>query len=652
MSTTKDLAFLHSEVDEAGSIDNEYIFDEDEIDIDDFEPIEEDVTESIQNAVAEDENSSDYPIPGEIIPEDSEEYPDSAPPDAEGVEPSVSMDADETTEESTGDNDEFSLDFSALSVEPSVSTDADEATEEESTGDEAVDDSVQNHAVLPSLSPEADPWRKNTDADTSSDSDDDELPESMTTLEDGATEEREPVAGQEEAETPVIQLKAVEEDEKAVDPRRNPSKRSFFKTPLIKGGVVSVAGLLLIITVAGVMGKFQWATEGGETNYSEVPEEEPVATTDSDRSEAEYASQLALSNQQEANAAYINTQEGEPERDVDMEPEPEPPVATAPPPLRPIEVEPLSEIEQWQLAVQQWQLAAQTGSFGNPSISFQTSPQAYPTTPPQTSQADLFDPSTYNTGSTSSSSSSTVASVPAPISTGTGALMIEQLRTSNTTPGLRSTPLMPVLVGTEAEGELATDIILSADGSTAASPSDPDAVKYLITLRTPILDATGDVAIPAGDTLIAIVSNFSTQNGVVQMTATGVLHENREYSLPQGAILIRGNDGGFLVADSRGGGNGLARSFLPALFSGLGNAGDALSNSSSTIISSGESSVATNESSPSVFGEFASGAFSSLSQSLENNISRSNERASQRPDIWELGQGENVQIFVNNSFQM
>lgn len=453
-------------------------------------------------------------------------------------------------------------------------------------------------------------------------------------------------------------------DDDYVDPRLNQSQKSFFESPLLKALALSALGLMGVAVIAYVMNGFRIASNAGDTNYASTDEEPAEEVTEDDRTEALLKGELALSEQQEANAAYLNGQESKTEAAVEPEPveaaavaieeTPAPPLATAPLPAAPVEVEELSELEQWQLAAQQWQIAAQTGSFGNPQISFQTAPQAYPTAPPPTSQVSLFDPSTYNQTQdtvTNNHSYPQTAYNNSPVSSGTG-LSIDQMRNSSSTPGLRDAPLTPVLVGTDAEGRLSTDIILSADGSTAASPTDPTAVKYLIDLATPIYDANGVVAIPAEDVLIAVVSNFSTQNGVVQMAATGVLHNNQEYALPGGAILIRADDGGFLVADERGNTNGMASMILPSLFSGLAEAGSALSETSSTVLSSGGTSIATEDSDVDPVGAFASGAFSSLSNRIENNISRSNERASQRPEIWELEQGEAVQIFVNNTFQM
>ena len=458
------------------------------------------------------------------------------------------------------------------------------------------------------------------------------------------------------------------------DPRAVPLKTrfSFSNHPLIKAvGLGSVGLVGVILGFALLKGMVTTKDVTPSANLSAIESE---AETDAEvdqvamakEGEADSLAKLALSDQTEANAAFMNRHsaaEGEENPAVDEESveviEPTPP--PVPEPVQPIQSAPIVAASPPQplptplptpppaygsdlSSVEQWQLVASLGAFGQPSAQLQLTPSPMPSAPPQPQSPSLFDPSSYTSPVTS-------APTPAPVTVASGPMSIDQMRNSSSVPGLRDAPMATVLVGTRSSGHLTTDIILSSDGSTNTNPNDPLSPKYLITLTSDILDTNGGIAIPSGTQVVAVVSNFSPNNGVVQLVAQAVLHEGNEYTLPEGAILVQGEDGGFLTANARNAG-GLRQALLPAVLEGVAAAGQALNEDASSIIANGSSSVTTTSSESNIPAAAVGGFADSLADTISRQSEQANQRALQRDEVWELDAGDQVTLVVNSTFHM
>ena len=264
---------------------------------------------------------------------------------------------------------------------------------------------------------------------------------------------------------------------------------------------------------------------------------------------------------------------------------------------------------------------------------------------------------------TPSARSATVASVPvaapsvpvapqAPARPASSSNSLSQIRSASSTPGMRSASLADVLVGTTANGSMTTAVVLSGDNSEAVNPTAPNAIKYLVTLTSPIKDATGAVALPAGATLVSVVSGFSAQTGTMQLMVKGVLYNNKEYMAPDGAILIRDSDGASLRASRTGGSNPIVTAVLPSLLQGAASAAGTLTQNQGTTVTNGSVTTTSSSGSPNIGAGFIQGASQSLAQQIAQATQSANSSAQGRTQSWKLSEGKAVQIFVNSTFQM
>ena len=281
--------------------------------------------------------------------------------------------------------------------------------------------------------------------------------------------------------------------------------------------------------------------------------------------------------------------------------------------------------------VERWQQIATSGSFGHLNPSAARPAQA----PTLASPAASVQPYT-----------------PPVAATQTGGGTLAALRASSTTPGLRTAPLADVLVGTSSSGAMITAIVLSEDNSQAVNPSDPGATKYLVSLTRAIKDAKGQTAIPAGATLVAVVSGFSPGSGMMQLAVKGVLVNNQEYAAPDGVLVIRGTNGGSLQAHRVGGSNAIIETLLPAVMGGISQAGSQLTQNQGTTTTNGNVTTTTSSGGSNPTAGFMQGFSGTLSTQLQTAAQAANQANQSRPKSWQLRSGEAVQVFVNSTFQM
>ena len=230
----------------------------------------------------------------------------------------------------------------------------------------------------------------------------------------------------------------------------------------------------------------------------------------------------------------------------------------------------------------------------------------------------------------------------APIPSASSATPIRQLRASTSTvPGLRERPISMVLTGASASAQLATGVVLSGDNSTPISPDSPTATKYLVTLKAPLKDASGEEALPTGSSVVMVAKSFSQQSGVAEFQATSVIVGNKEYALPTGSLVVRGTNGAPLTLAKRGGsGGGLFQSILPAFFAGISQAGQTLNQpTSSATVSGGSVSATTSSSNPSSTAAFAQGFGQSLSQTLTQRSAGSESKSVEPAECLGIGCG-------------
>ena len=433
-----------------------------------------------------------------------------------------------------------------------------------------------------------------------------------------------------------------------VDPRSVQTKHGFIGNPFTKLAVVG-GGTFLVVAALGL---FLTSVMGGHNNSSPVvatsPSPSPSAAPADTQSDemAKYKTDSALTRQQ---ALLNGAAKPQPLPTATPSQSPFPSATAKPIPLAsPIAmpVAPATSIVAAPLPlpsaapvdpVEQWRMAATMGSYGTvPPGSSGASNYTQPTTPVPVQAPAPFVPS-----------------VPVAQSGSVGARPLSQLRASSSTPGLRDRPLSPVLVGTTATAQTTTGVVLSGDNTTPIAPDSPTATKYLAQLKVDLKDANGAVALPAGSILVMVARAFSPQTGMAEFVVSSVLVDNKEYTVPKDALVIRGSDGGLVAFSKRGGQSGLFQSVLPAFFAGLSQAGQILNQpSSSATVSGGSVSATTTSSSPRPLAGFAQGFGQSLSQSMQQKAQAANQVAASAPVSWQLGAGTEVKVFVNSSFEL
>ena len=444
-----------------------------------------------------------------------------------------------------------------------------------------------------------------------------------------------------ESPPPPLASASDSEEEEDIDPRSVRTKVNLVNSPWSKG--------LLIAGGAGGVFLFLFLFLQGVTSRPNTPPPVPTAsaspTVGTDDGAAldetsKYKTEAALTTQKTA----LNQVAPKPTPTATTTPAPTPTASLRPalaPPisnLTPMPVMPLSPVSQTPVTppdpLQQWQTAARMGSYGR--LAPGSSSYASTSVPVVPTPAPSFVP--------------TVPTMP---QSSNGTLPLTSLRASSSTPGLRDHPLSSVLVGSTVAAQLSTAIVMAGDNSTPVSPDSPSATRYLVKLTADLKDADGNVALPSGSQIVVVARTFSQQNGNAEFVATSVLVNNKEYSAPKDALVIRSTNGGLLSFNKQSTGGGLFQAVLPAFFSGLSQTGQVLNQpSSSATVSGGSISATTTSSSPKPLAGFAQGFGQNLSQQMQQQAQAANQKAASAPVSWQLGTGSPVLVFVSASFQL
>lgn len=447
-----------------------------------------------------------------------------------------------------------------------------------------------------------------------------------------------------------------EEEEEFVDPRTSRTKVGFTNHPLAKVGLVGI-GTFVVAVCAGLFYVSVSSVASGDgdaivTTPSPTPSPESgVVSEGYDPQKAQVHSDLAFSEQattaeefeiaqqRRAAAASGDAAEQPSPTPAAIAPSPAPVVSSVPvpaplPPRVPIMAQPMPAIpevspEQQMSPVERWQLAASVGSFGalSPDVNRSAANAASSTALQEPAE---YAPANPNWANPSPSAATATAFSPASSS------WREQAGS--------------VLVGTNTTGEVVSAVVLSAD-QPPANPDDANATKYLVRLNRPLLDVDGQAAIPRDALLVVTVADFSPASGTLQLQSRSVLLNNQEYQLPSGAVLVRAENGGAMVARRRNGGNQVLSTVMSSALAGLGEAGRTLSQPRSTTTTNGGVTTSSSDSEPNPLAAFASGSANSLATQIQQAATSASQRAASGPTVWRISEGTKVQVFVNNSFQ-
>ncbi len=226
---------------------------------------------------------------------------------------------------------------------------------------------------------------------------------------------------------------------------------------------------------------------------------------------------------------------------------------------------------------------------------------------------------------------------------------------------LTSTPVQQLRVGMTAIGKIAIPMVWANSG-TAQTKSDersPGEENFVVRLSQPIVDDQGYEVMPAGSEIVCTVQGVH-KSGASTVQATRLVVDGREYVLPKGAIAITGKGGHPLMASRYidKGGEIASRDATTFIFGSLAKVGkvlnepDETSSFASVGIGGSTSTTSIKRRKPNLLGAVLEGGFTPLTQQILARNQAALAEISKREDVWYVRAGTDVQVVVNQSFEL
>jgi Bacterial conjugation TrbI-like protein len=223
-------------------------------------------------------------------------------------------------------------------------------------------------------------------------------------------------------------------------------------------------------------------------------------------------------------------------------------------------------------------------------------------------------------------------------------------------------PVRQLTVGATASGKLITPLIWgerSTNNIDAKSVTPTQADKFIVQLVEPLTEEDGFVNLPKGTQIVVYVRDID-ESGLVQMEATQIVIDGKEYVLPPGTITIRGNSGRPLMASKWNdkGAEIASRDAETFVVGSLAKVGKVLNQpkeeqySTSTGFGGTTTFSSTRRGGPNILGAVLSGGFEPLTEQILERNKRSLSEIQQRKEVWHVRAGSDIQVFVNQSFQL
>ncbi len=212
----------------------------------------------------------------------------------------------------------------------------------------------------------------------------------------------------------------------------------------------------------------------------------------------------------------------------------------------------------------------------------------------------------------------------------------ESLRSANTLPSL-------ILPGSTAELEITTAVTWTSDLPKALGS---------VMLVSPLISDGAEV-MPEGTELIVQIGELSASGAVSLDVVAMVLPgsgEVAEISIPTGALEILAVDGGYPVARAEQSSERQLQAIdrRQAMLGAMGAAGDYLNRPQreTNVIGLGGSSSSREYGSGSLWGSLLSGAANEMLRSRANRLDAEADKLMDRPTIWSIESGRQLQLFV------
>ncbi|MGG6239375.1 TrbI/VirB10 family protein [Leptolyngbya sp. KIOST-1] len=208
-------------------------------------------------------------------------------------------------------------------------------------------------------------------------------------------------------------------------------------------------------------------------------------------------------------------------------------------------------------------------------------------------------------------------------------------------------PTSPLLLtGTQAPAVLETPLIWSAGAAETDSP------QFVVQLTEPLLSASGEIGLPAETPLVVQVTSVA-DSGLVQLAVVSFIQAGQEIPLSAGAVQLRGVEGTPLIAQKYDDpGMDIARmDATMAAMAGLSRAAGLVNRpkTSSVITSVGGSAITQDTGEPNLLAGILEGAFEQLSGQMESRNQAALDEILNRPIVWYLPPGTEVDVYVNQT---
>jgi Bacterial conjugation TrbI-like protein len=298
--------------------------------------------------------------------------------------------------------------------------------------------------------------------------------------------------------------------------------------------------------------------------------------------------------------------------------------------------------------IEEWEKISRLGSYGNTQIASITNEPANGKT--------LDTIANEQPNSSINIPSATLVSTVSPQSIEPEPLYTEEAAVIN------GKPIQQLQVGASASGKLVTPLIWAkrqSNNTSNKSQTTTSVEKFVIQLIEPLTKENGLIALPKGSQIVAQVTDIQ-KSGLVQLEATQVLIDGKEYLIPPRAISIRGNSGQPLIASkwSDKGGEIASRDAETFVVGSLAKVGKVLNQPKSQQISTSSGLGGTNTfssisgSSKNILGAVLEGGFEPLTQQILQRNQQALLEIQQREEVWYIRAGTDIQVFVNQSFQL
>ena len=174
--------------------------------------------------------------------------------------------------------------------------------------------------------------------------------------------------------------------------------------------------------------------------------------------------------------------------------------------------------------------------------------------------------------------------------------------------------------------------------------------QFIIELSSDLLDASGNVALAAGDRLIVQAGQLDPNSGMAELVVVGVSRDGLTQPVDYRSFMVAAADGGALMAESNINDSGTMRNDIGRFAIGvLGSVGRELTkpNSQTIVNSAYGSTTSTNNGGRNITGAIlADGTDSIIERMDERNENRLNELENRQP-VWEIPGGTELMILVN-----